>query len=130
MEIELLVLPDCPHRKAAEDLPRTARQRCGSGSWAPSTLAGPFRTILRDLGLTPNQVWRLTKTDGKWAGALEAALTATSRDDLKHGTTAAYVRGCVCRSVERVSVGEWPRPGVTRSQSKSIETPAVPPSCW
>ena len=56
----------------------------------------PFRTILRDLGLTPNQVWRLTKTDGKWAGALEAALTATRRDDLKHGTTTAYVRGCVC----------------------------------
>jgi hypothetical protein len=27
---------------------------------------------------------------------LEAALTATRRDDLKHGTTAAYVRGCVC----------------------------------
>ena len=50
----------------------------------------PFRTILRDLGLTPNQVWGLTKTDGKWAGELETALTATRRADLKHGTTAAY----------------------------------------
>jgi hypothetical protein len=56
----------------------------------------PFRTILRDLGLTPNQVWGLTKTDDQWAGALETALTATRRDDLKHGTTGAYVRGCVC----------------------------------
>jgi hypothetical protein len=28
--------------------------------------------------------------------ALEAALNATRRDDLKHGTNAAYVRGCVC----------------------------------
>jgi hypothetical protein len=57
----------------------------------------PFRTVLRDLGLTPNQVWGLTKTDDEWSGRLDAALTATRRDDLKHGTNAAYVRGCVCR---------------------------------
>jgi len=30
-------------------------------------------------------------------GPLEAALTATRRDDLQHGTNAAYVRGCVCK---------------------------------
>jgi len=28
--------------------------------------------------------------------ALEAALTATRRRDLKHGANAAYVAGCVC----------------------------------
>jgi hypothetical protein len=56
----------------------------------------PFRQILRDLGLTPNQVWGLAKTDEEWSPALEAALTATRRHDLKHGTNAAYVRGCVC----------------------------------
>jgi hypothetical protein len=28
---------------------------------------------------------------------LEVALMATRRDDLKHGTTPAYVRGCVCK---------------------------------
>src|SRR4029453_18658946 len=56
----------------------------------------PFRQILRDLGLTSNQVWGLTKTDHEWSEKLEAALTATRRDDLKHGTNAAYVRGCVC----------------------------------
>jgi hypothetical protein len=28
---------------------------------------------------------------------LEAALTATRRGDLKHGTNAAYVAGCVCK---------------------------------
>jgi hypothetical protein len=56
-----------------------------------------FRTTLRDLGLTPNQVWGLAKTDEGWSAALEAALTATRRDDLKHGTNAAYVQGCVCR---------------------------------
>jgi hypothetical protein len=56
----------------------------------------PFRTVLRDLGLTSNQVWGLTKTDDDWSAALEAALTATRRNDLQHGTNAAYVRGCVC----------------------------------
>ena len=57
----------------------------------------PFRTVLRDLGLTSNQVWGLTKTDQKWSEQLGAALMAIRRDDLKHGTNAAYVRGCVCR---------------------------------
>jgi hypothetical protein len=56
----------------------------------------PFRTVLRELGVTPNQVWGLTKTDEKWSEQLDAALTATRRVDLKHGTNAAYVRGCVC----------------------------------
>ena len=36
----------------------------------------PFRTVLRDLGLTSNQVWGLTKTDQEWAEKLETALTA------------------------------------------------------
>jgi hypothetical protein len=56
----------------------------------------PFRGTLRDLGLTPNQVWGLAKTDDDWSAALEATLTATRRDDLQHGTNAAYVAGCVC----------------------------------
>jgi hypothetical protein len=38
-----------------------------------------------------------SKTDEKWSEQLEAALTATRRDDLQHGTNAAYVHGCVCR---------------------------------
>jgi hypothetical protein len=57
----------------------------------------PFRTALRDLALTPNQVWGLTKTDKEWATTLEAALTASRREDLAHGTNAAYVAGCVCK---------------------------------
>jgi hypothetical protein len=56
----------------------------------------PFRAALRGLDLTPNQVWGLTKTDEEWSAALETALTTTRRDDLQHGTTPAYVRGCVC----------------------------------
>jgi hypothetical protein len=57
----------------------------------------PFRTVLRDLGVTPNQVWGLTKTDEQWSAELEAALMATRRGDLKHGSNAAYVAGCVCK---------------------------------
>jgi hypothetical protein len=57
----------------------------------------PFRTVVRDLGLTSQQVWGLTRTDQEWSAVLEAALTAARRDDLQHGTNAAYVHGCVCR---------------------------------
>jgi hypothetical protein len=68
----------------------------------------PFRTVLRDLGLTSNQVWGLTRTDQEWSQKLEAALTATRRDDLEHGTNAAYVHGCVCgecRDHQQVRMG-------------------------
>jgi hypothetical protein len=57
----------------------------------------PFRTVLRDLGLTSNQIWGLTKTDEEWSEALDAALAATRREDLRHGTNAAYAVGCVCK---------------------------------
>jgi cytidylate kinase len=56
----------------------------------------PFRTVLRDLGLTFNQVWGLTRTDREWSERLDAALTAARREDLEHGTNAAYVQGYVC----------------------------------
>jgi hypothetical protein len=52
---------------------------------------------VRQLGLTSNQVWGLAKTDEAWSASLDAALTATRREDLRHGTTPAYVRGCVCK---------------------------------
>jgi hypothetical protein len=39
----------------------------------------------------------LTKSDEGWSTALEAALTASRRVDLQHGTNAAYVKGCVCK---------------------------------
>jgi hypothetical protein len=68
-----------------------------------------FRSVLRDLNLTPNQVWGMARVDREWSAALEAALTATRRDDLKHGTNAAYVAGCVCsecRGHQRVRVAK------------------------
>jgi hypothetical protein len=50
-------------------------------------------------------VWGLTRTDQEWSAALEAALTATRRDDLQHGTNAAYVHGCVCSDWPGASAG-------------------------
>jgi hypothetical protein len=50
---------------------------------------------VRDLNLTPNQVWGFTKADPEWSADLDGALTATRRGDLKHGNNAVY--GCVCK---------------------------------
>jgi hypothetical protein len=79
-------------RKAQERLPPEVRQRLLDEIYAGQ----PFRRVLGDLGLTSNQVWGLTKTDTEWLAALDAALAATRRHDLRHGTNAAYLAGCVC----------------------------------
>jgi hypothetical protein len=63
----------------------------------------PFKTAIRDFGLTSNQLWGLTKTDVEWATALDAALTARRRDDLKHGTNASYVSGWDAQPAKRDS---------------------------
>jgi hypothetical protein len=62
-------------RKAQERLPAEMRQQL------LNTIYGgrAFRTALRELGLTSNQVWGLTKTDADWSTALEAALTVARR---------------------------------------------------
>jgi hypothetical protein len=80
-------------RKAQKRLPVELRQQLLDAIYAGQ----PFRTALSDLGLTSNQVWGLCKTDPEWSAALDAALTATRRDDVPHGTTTAYVRCCVCK---------------------------------
>jgi hypothetical protein len=80
-------------RKAQDRLPADVRQQLLNAIYE----GRPFRTVLSELDLTPNQVWGLTKTDKEWSAALEAALTASRRGDLQHGTNAAYVQGCVCR---------------------------------
>jgi hypothetical protein len=80
-------------RKAQERLPPEVRQRLLDAIYTGQS----FRRVLRDLGLSPNQVWGLTKIDDEWFAALDAALTATRRKDLQHGTNAAYAAGCVCK---------------------------------
>jgi hypothetical protein len=78
--------------RAQQPLPVELRQQLLNAIYAGQ----PFRTVLRDLGLTSNQVWGLTKTDKEWSATLETALTTMRRDDLQHGTNAAYAHGCVC----------------------------------
>jgi hypothetical protein len=95
----------CFRRKAQERLPVEVRQQLLAAIYKGT----PFRAALGDLGLSSNQVWGLTKTDEEWSTALEAALTATRRGDLQHGTNAAYVAGCVCgecRSHQRVRMAK------------------------
>jgi hypothetical protein len=78
--------------RAQKRLPAEVRQHLLDAIYSGQ----PFRTVLRDLGLTSNQVWGLSKTDREWSERLEAALWATRRDDFEHGTNSACVRGCVC----------------------------------
>jgi hypothetical protein len=49
----------------------------------------------------------LAKTDSEWLAALDAALAATRRDDLRHGTNAAYVAGLCAKSAESISESAW-----------------------
>jgi hypothetical protein len=79
-------------RRAQERLPAELRKQLLDAIYNGK----PFRTVLRELGLTSNQVWGLAKSDDDWSEKLEAALTASRRADVRHGTTAAYVHGCVC----------------------------------
>jgi hypothetical protein len=85
-------------RKAQERLPPEVHQRLLDAIYAGQS----FRRALGDLVLTSNQIWGLARTDQAWLAALDdrlldAALAATRRDDLEHGTNAAYVAGCVCK---------------------------------
>ena len=78
--------------RAQKRLPVELRQQLLDAIYAGE----PFRTTLRDLGLTPNQVWGLTKTDQEWSKNLDAAPPATRREELEHGNKTAYVHGRVC----------------------------------
>jgi hypothetical protein len=67
----------------------------------------PFRTVVRDLRLTSQQVWGLTKTDQDWSAELEAALTAARRETW---TTVLTPRTCTAASagiVGNISASGW-----------------------
>jgi hypothetical protein len=90
-------------RKAQERLPAEVRKQ-----FLDAITAGtPFKTAIRDFGLTANQVWGLTKTDEDWATALEDALIAVRRDDLQHGTTPLTWRVASAESAASISVSGW-----------------------
>jgi hypothetical protein len=57
---------------AQERLPIELRQQLLDALYA----GRPFRGLLRDLNLTPNQVWGMARADREWSVALEAACSA------------------------------------------------------
>jgi hypothetical protein len=57
-----------------------------------------------------NQEW--------WSTALKTGLMATRQEDLRHGTTGAYVARCLCRRVESTSGCRWLRTAVRVGQPK------------
>ena len=89
--------------RAQKRLPVEVRQQLLDPIYAGQS----FRSVLRNLNLTANQVWGMARVDREWSAVLEAALTAMRRDDLKHGTNAAYVAGCVCKECRDISESEW-----------------------
>ena len=89
--------------RAQKRLPVEVRQQLLDAIYAGQ----PFRAVLRDLGLTSNRVFGLTRTDQEWSTMLKAALTASRRDDLEHGTNAAYLHGCVCNDCRSISRFGW-----------------------
>jgi hypothetical protein len=103
---------------SAEAAPSPGAARAPRGHLCPQAIPA----VLRDLGLTPNQVWGLTKTDDEWSAAVEAALTAARRHDLKHGTNAAYVRGCVCSDCREHQRIRW-RGNLSSSPRNELPAP-------
>jgi len=85
--------------RAHKRLPLEVRQQLLDAIYAGQ----PFRTVLRDLDLTSNQVFGLTRTDDEWSTKLEAALTASRREDLEHGTDAAYITAVFAATAGRIS---------------------------
>jgi hypothetical protein len=96
--------------RAQKRLPAELRQQVLGALYAGQ----PFRSLLGDLGLASNQIWGLTKTDQEWSAALEEALTVSRRGDLKHGTNATYVAGCVCKDCRNTRASEWRRTAANR----------------
>ena len=78
--------------------------KCGGSIYAGQ----PFRTVLRDLQLTPNQIWVLTKTDQEWSENLEAALTATPpRRPRSRGPMPRMWRAVSAASAASISGSGW-----------------------
>ena len=96
----------CPARGRAwaqERLPAEVRQHLLNAIYSGQ----PFRTVLRDLGLTSNQVWGLTRTDHEWSDKLEVALMATRRDDLRTAPTRLTSRPACAASAGSTSASGW-----------------------
>jgi hypothetical protein len=116
-------------------------RRTREAATSRATAATPGRNLrgpaVDNLELTPNHVLD-PKTDQEWSTNLEAALTATRREDPQHGTNAAYVYGCVCSDC-RAQLGtpgsaaqRWKFPQNSSGRAWSapgLSAPGFGPSC-
>ena len=75
----------------------------------------PFKEAIAGLGLSSRRVWGLAQHDQEWSQALDEVLRATRDPALRHGTAAAYARGCVCRECR-----DYPRERRRRSRSQAL----------
>jgi hypothetical protein len=90
--------------------------KCASSSQTLTTRASDSGRCSVTSGRTSNRVFLLTRTDREWSEKLDAALTAARREDLQHGTNAAYLHGCVCkdcRTYQLVRMGRSVHAAVT-----------------
>ena len=79
-------------------LPAKVRQQLLHGIYAGT----PFRTVVRELGLTSQQGWG---TDQDRPRVVDRA-NGSPPCELEHGTNAAYANGCVCGTAGSTSNGE------------------------
>jgi transposase len=67
----------------------------------------PFRTVLRDVGRTSNQVWGFTKTDQEWSERLEAALRQPVVRTFSTAPTLPTFTAVSAGNVGLTSAGGW-----------------------
>jgi hypothetical protein len=95
--------------RAQKRLPVELRQQLLDAIYAGQ----PFRTTLRNLGLTANQVWGLKKTDPQWSTVLASPpRSLASRNALKEATSASR-----CRA--RVGSSSW-HPAATQASESAM----------
>jgi hypothetical protein len=73
----------------------------------PPLLVGAFRALLNAPYPFEAGCKLCGDAGGLWSDQLEAALLATRRNDLEHGTNAAYLHGCTCseyRTHQRIRI--------------------------
>ena len=97
-----------PRRDSESDQPSSsaeaATRRAAPNNCSTASMRGqPFRTVLRDLNLTPKQVWGLTQTDQEWSAALDSRYNGPECISCNRSASGRLARGKLARVVEPVS---------------------------
>jgi hypothetical protein len=111
--------------RAHKRLPVEIRQQLLDAIYAGQ----PFRTVLRDLGLSSNKVFGLARTDDEWSQQLEAALTQAGEKTWSMARTPRTCTGVCAASVERISRFARVGPSLVRRQRRQVaRISSVPPT--